>query len=191
MNMALEWKDIASTVGKVAPMLGTLVGGPAGAAIGGLIASALGTTNTPDAVSQALAVNPDAAVKLAQIESDERVKLQAMVMAHADAEIAAEAASAQAVNATMQAESKSEHWPQWSWRPAIGFAVAVDLVISVIVCAVAYIGVMLGSVKPEVLNYLPAMLAAMAALVGVAMPILGIASFFRGRTKEVQAKAEI
>ena len=29
--MTMEWKDVAGTVGKVAPMLGTLIGGPAGA----------------------------------------------------------------------------------------------------------------------------------------------------------------
>ena len=50
--------------------------GPAGGAIRGLIASALGTEPTPSAVSQALQTNPDAAVKLAQIESDQHVKLQ-------------------------------------------------------------------------------------------------------------------
>lgn len=33
-----------------------------------------------------------------------------------------------AVNATMQAESKSEHWMQWSWRPTFGFTAAGILV---------------------------------------------------------------
>lgn len=35
---------------------------------------------------------------------------------------AAEAAVIQAVNATMQAEAKSEHWAQWLWRPLVGFS---------------------------------------------------------------------
>jgi len=30
----------------------------------------------------------------------------------------------EAVNATMQAEAKSEHWMQWSWRPTVGFTFA-------------------------------------------------------------------
>lgn len=30
-----------------------------------------------------------------------------------------------AVNQTMQAEAKSEHWPQYSWRPAWGFISAI------------------------------------------------------------------
>jgi len=31
------------------------------------------------------------------------------------------------VNATMQAESKSEHWMQWSWRPFNGFLFGITL----------------------------------------------------------------
>lgn len=177
----MEWKDIAGAVGKAAPILGTLLGGPAGAAIGGIVASALGTDNTPDAVSQALAVNPDAAVKLRQIEADQRTKLQELAYAHAQAELQAQTQNAGDINKTMQAEAAAEHWPTYSWRPAIGFAVAVDLVLSVTVVGVAYAGVMFFGIKAEVLTYLPAMLGAMAALVGVATPILGIASWFRGR----------
>jgi hypothetical protein len=92
----MDWKDIQGVVAKAAPLLGTLIGGPAGATIGALVASALGTESTPDAVSQALVSNPDAAVKLRQIESDEKVKLQGMVFAHADAELAARTAAIQA-----------------------------------------------------------------------------------------------
>ena len=33
----------------------------------------------------------------------------------------------QVVNATMQAESKSEHWPQYSWRPFNGYMFAITL----------------------------------------------------------------
>ena len=38
-----------------------------------------------------------------------------------------ELAAITAVNATMQAEAKSEHWPQYSWRPTIGFTFAAIL----------------------------------------------------------------
>jgi Holin of 3TMs, for gene-transfer release len=121
----MDWKDLAAVVGKTAPLLGTLIGGPAGAAIGGIVASVLGCANTPDAVSQAIAVNPDAAVKLAQIESDERVRLQQLALAHADNQIQADTAQLQAVNATMQVETKGEHWPTYTWRPFNGFIVGV------------------------------------------------------------------
>lgn len=177
----MDWKDIASTISKAAPLLGTLVGGPAGATIGALCAAALGTDPTPAAVSQALATNPDAAVKLQQLAADKEVKLQELVMAHAQAELQAATQNAGDINKTMQAEAAAEHWPTYSWRPAIGFSVAIALVLSVLVVALAYGGVMFAGGKPEVLSYLPAMLGAMAALVGVASPILGIASWFRGK----------
>ena len=49
----MDWKDIAGTVGKAAPLLGTLLGGPAGGAVGAIIASALGTGGSADEVAQA------------------------------------------------------------------------------------------------------------------------------------------
>src|SRR3954468_16575067 len=80
----MQWSDIANIVGKAAPILGTVLGGPAGAAVGGLVAAALGVESTPDAIAKAVAADPEAALKLAQLESDERVKLQQMVYDHAD-----------------------------------------------------------------------------------------------------------
>ena len=87
----MEWKDVAGAVGKAAPILGTLLGGPAGAAVGALVASALGTGSSPDEVSAALATNPDAAVKLREIEASKQVRLQELAtdMAKADLQTAA------------------------------------------------------------------------------------------------------
>lgn len=82
----MDWKDIAGTVGKVAPLLGTLLGGHAGAAIGGLVASALGTAATPDDVAAALA-NPDSLVKLRQIEADRSTRLAELATDQAKAEL--------------------------------------------------------------------------------------------------------
>lgn len=180
----MDWKDIAGAVARNAPMLGGLLAGPPGAAVGAvgsMIASALGVGGTPDEVAQALTTNPDAAVKLKQIEADRQVDLQKLVSAQAIADIQAQQQATSDVNKTMQAEAAAEHWPTYSWRPAIGFAVAIALVLAVLVVAVAYGGVMFAGVKPDVLQYVPPMLAALAGLVAVASPILGIASYFRGR----------
>ena len=87
----MDWKDIAGVVGKAAPILGTLLGGPAGGAVGGLIASALGTGNDPADVQAALA-NPEAAVKLREVEARRQVELQALAVDMAKAEIATAAA---------------------------------------------------------------------------------------------------
>jgi hypothetical protein len=88
----MEWKDIGSIVGKAAPLLGTLLGGPAGAAVGGIIASALGTGNDPDEVNKAIAANPDALVKLREIEASRAVRLEELAADQAKHAIATAAA---------------------------------------------------------------------------------------------------
>lgn len=64
----MDWKEIGAKVSLVAPSLGAALGGPAGAAVGALVAAAFGTRATPDAVSAAVSADPDAAVKLREIE---------------------------------------------------------------------------------------------------------------------------
>ncbi|QPG06965.1 hypothetical protein IT774_07630 [Salinimonas marina] len=63
----MNWKEIKETVAEYAPMAGTLLAGPHGAAVGTLIASTLGVKETPDAVSTAL-LSPDSRVKLRELE---------------------------------------------------------------------------------------------------------------------------
>lgn len=176
----MNWKDISTAVGRAAPILGTLVGGPAGGAIGGIIASTLGVENTPDAVDQALKTNPDAAVKLAQIEADQRVKFQELATDQIKAELVAAQQAAGDVNKTMQIEATSEHWPTYSWRPAIGFAVAIAVLLAILTVFLAY-GAAIIYNRTEGLAQLPGILAAVAGIIGVVSPILGIASWFRGQ----------
>lgn len=83
----MGWDDIKSAVGKIAPIAGTLLGGPAGAAVGGLISSALGVENNPEAVALALG-NPDAVIKLKELESSERQHLLQMQLSTLQAELA-------------------------------------------------------------------------------------------------------
>lgn len=180
--MNANWKDLAADIGKFAPVLGTLIAGPAGAEIGSIVAATLGVANTPDAVSQALTVNPDAAVKLREIESNERVKLQELLTQQATAQIAAQKQAITDVNTTMQTEAKAEHWPTYTWRPVIGFAFAFNMVASSLLTLAVFIGVAVGSTTAAAaVAMLPTILGALAALNGTALPILGIASYLRGK----------
>jgi hypothetical protein len=178
----MDWKDIAVAVGKAAPLLGTLLGGPAGAAaaVGGMIASALGTGASPEEVRQALATSPEAIVKLREIEATRQARLQELATDQAKAELAAAAQNAGDVNRTMRAESESEHWPTYSWRPAIGFAVALAVLLAVLTVFGAYGAAIIWD-RSEGLAHLPGVLAAIAGIIGVVSPVLGIASWFRGR----------
>lgn len=169
----MEWKDLAKVVGGAAPILGTLIGGPAGTAIGAMIASGLGVGNTPDEVSQALAINPDAAVKLKQIEATRQTELQTLLVQSEANRLAADTAVIQAVNATMQVEAKADHWPTYAWRPFCGF-----------VFGVMFLGVYF--VLP--LLKLPVPVVPTEAWLAIG-GVLGVASYFRGKAQADPAVA--
>ena len=134
------------------------------------IAKTVTGKSTGDEALQALQADPQKVLDYRKAVLDQEVEFQKLAVDNA-----------KDINVTMQSEAASDHWPTYSWRPSIGFAVSIDLIGSTLVVLVSYIGVMFFNVKPEVLSYLPAMLGSMAALVGVASPILGIASWFRGK----------
>jgi len=93
------WDSIKDTVGSVAPIAGSLLGGPAGSAVGSMVASALGVSNTPDAVANAIKTDPQAAIKIRQIEAQlEQTRLEVRGQA-------------------IQAEATGESWLQRNWRP--------------------------------------------------------------------------
>lgn len=182
----MNWKDLRDVVGKAAPILGTLIGGPGGAAVGSIIASTLGVENKPDAVLQEIQANPEAAVKIREIEARRQVELESLAIEHSKAEILAKVQNATDVNATMREEAKSEHFLQFSWRPLIGYSVAFVLIGAAIAVLASYGAVILSLAKADLLTHIPDMLTAMSVVIGMAMPILGIASWHRGKEKVEQ-----
>lgn len=85
----MQWSDIGKLVGTVAPTVGTLLGGPAGAAVGALVASALGTSNDPVSVSAALASDPAALAAVQQAEINSKVQLQQLTVTAEQARLSA------------------------------------------------------------------------------------------------------
>lgn len=88
----MDWKSIGRAVGTAAPVLGTLLGGPAGAAVGSLIASTLGTDNSPDAVNAVLAADPTALAKVQELQINAKIQLQQIAASVALANIQADQA---------------------------------------------------------------------------------------------------
>ena len=170
--LKLDWKSVAGKVGVAAPVLGTLLGGPAGAAVGALVAMALGTEASPAAVAHTLATDPTAAVKLAQLAADHEEKLRALVLDQVKAELEAQAQITESVNLTMRAEAAAEHWPTYSWRPFLAF------LFGFLVTAVYF-------VLPLAKVPVPSIPESVWATFGA---VLGLASFFRGK---MQADPEI
>lgn len=84
----MEWSDLGKTVAKFAPLLGGVVGGPVGGAIGSVVASVFGVDNEPDKIAAAIKADPEAAIKLRQIELDHKADLERLTLETAKTEIA-------------------------------------------------------------------------------------------------------
>lgn len=69
-----DWKK---TLGTVAPMLATALGGPLAGVAVGMATKALGIENNPNALAEAVSSgNPDVLVKLKQVDADFRVEMR-------------------------------------------------------------------------------------------------------------------
>jgi hypothetical protein len=99
------------------------------------------------------------------------IELQKAAMAHEVNMAQVEASKLAVVNATMQAESKSEHWPQYSWRPFNGFTFRLAVLLIYFVLPIASKSV------PEVPYWVWAGW----------LSILGVATWDRGKEKRAQA----
>lgn len=76
----MDWSKITGYVANAAPLVGTLLGGPAGAAVGALVANALGVKNDPDSVIEALRADPKALAELQALEINAKVQLQQLAV---------------------------------------------------------------------------------------------------------------
>lgn len=166
----MDWKDLSSAVGKAAPMLGTLIGGPAGAAVGGLLASVLGTGNTPEEVAAAVA-NPDALVKLRQIEADRSTRFQELLADQAKAIIQTEAADRASARQMQQ---------------ATGSRIPAALAIVVTLGFFAVLGLLVFHGKPEQGG--DALMIMVGSLGGAWSTVM---AFYFGTTSNSQRKTEL
>lgn len=85
------WDKIKNIIGNSAPLVGSLIGGPAGGAVGSLIANAIGTDNDPIAIETALSSDPNLLLKVKQLEYDYKTELQKMAIDAQNVQLKAEA----------------------------------------------------------------------------------------------------
>ena len=172
-------KNILKKIAPVAPFITKLLPIPGAGLAGDLLANALGVENEPAAIEHALNTDPEALVKVRQAELDHKSEL---------VRIAAEVdlGTIREVNATMRAESASEHWPQWSWRPFWGFVSAFAfLVLCVFVCMLAWKAINTGDMNA--ITMIPQLIISFTGLFGIPLAILGVASWHRGKEKRIRA----
>lgn len=113
----------------VLPWIGTALGGPLGAGAATFVASKLGMSDssvaTVKSTIQNMLGNPEQIAKLKEIENEYQLKMAEAGYTHLEhlEQINQSVLTTQvtAVNASMQAESRSNHWPTYTWRPFIGF----------------------------------------------------------------------
>ncbi|WP_311064092.1 3TM-type holin [Halomonas sp. DWK9] len=116
----MEWRDIAQTVGKIAPIAGGALAGKAGSAVGSIIAGVLGVEERPEAVEAAIQADPQAVERLRRLEQEherEMLKLS----------LESETARLSEINQTMRAEVGSESTFRAGWRPFNGWMLALSL----------------------------------------------------------------
>ena len=85
----MEWSKVINLVKGAAPLLGTAIGGPAGTVVGGLaggaislIGQAFGVEDVedPEQIYNAIKADPEAVIKLKQIELDHKIELQKLAL---------------------------------------------------------------------------------------------------------------
>lgn len=182
--MSDGWREIGAMVAKTgAPILGGLLGGPAGAIggtmVGKIIAAALGVEDTVDAIEAAIKLDPDAAVKLREAELRNQVELEKLAFEHTRLEIEAERAEINQVNETYRAELLSGTLFQRSWRPFFGYITA--LAYGSLLFAVAYVIVTNG--EPQLI----AALGSLTTFISAGLAVLGVTSWRRSTDKQTLA----
>ena len=176
----MEWSDLGETIAGMAPMLGSAFG-PGGTIIGSLISSAFGGKGDegPDELAAMIAADPQAAIKLREIESNNKVELEKLIIQGRANELAHETAQVEAVNATMRQEAVSGDAWQRRWRPFWGYISGVAFFIQILAIIYVMIWVPLQAV---------AIIGAIASLQvfwGVPLAVLGVSAYQRGKEKRV------
>lgn len=78
----MDLSDLGKTIAKAAPLLGAVLAGPAGATVGAMIAAKFGgNANDPGQLNTLIQADPEAAIKLKQIESEHETQLAQIALA--------------------------------------------------------------------------------------------------------------
>lgn len=132
----MDWNDLGKFVGPIllnnAPTIGGILGGlipiPGGSLIGQeagqILAQALGTSNDPTAIANAIQNDPNAAAKLTAAETEAAAKWPALA-AIAQAQFQSNSAQAESINQTMRSELAAGQ-PRLSWRNLYGYSVVLE-----------------------------------------------------------------
>jgi hypothetical protein len=177
----MSWGKVKDAIGKAAPLVGSLLGGRAGETVGAMVASVLGVEARPDAVEAALASNPDALLRLRDMEMNHQRELVALQAQASATELQAESARLAEINATMRAEAASDDAYVRRWRPTFGYAVALTWTLTTLGIVYAIVA------EPKSLQHLADVMSALTIMWGTALAVLGVQVQARSTDKQVAA----
>ena len=174
----MDWSELGSSILSMAPLIGGALGGPGGAAIGSLLSSTFGgSSDDPEGLAKLIAADPQAAIKLKELEYAHKVELEKLVIQAEANKLAHETSSIEAVNATMRTEAISGDAWQRRWRPFWGYISGVAFFLQIL----AIIGVMIWA--PALAPTIITSLASLQVFWSVPLAILGISAYQRGKEK--------
>ena len=179
----MQWGDVVKTIGGAAPVLGSLFG-PGGTAVGAvagaglkLVAQALGCSPDQDAITQAIATDPQAAEKIREFEMNNKLELQKLVIQQMGLELADVASARSRQVEHEKATGKSDiNLYVLAWVIMGGF---IGAIIGMVVMATVYPAVNLNN---PLLNILFGSLATDAGMV---------VAFFFGSSRGSERKTEL
>lgn len=180
----MKWSDIGNMVGKAAPLVGTLLGGPAGAAVGSLVAAALNVNSDPESVNAALVGNPDALVRIQELQVNAKIQFQQLAVSLETTRIQAEGAQYVAEAADRDSARKlAAAQPNDVVRPTLTFVMLAG--------SLFIVGAILLGVATEVLRD-PIVAATAGTILGVWLSMTkDTVAFWFGMTKESQKQNAI
>lgn len=118
----MDWKDIGKTIAGAAPLIGTVLAGPAGGAVGTLVAGLFGCENNPDAIAAAIHADPEALLKLKSLEKSHQVELERLLLEGEKARLAdVQSARSREVEITKTTGKRDVNLYVLAWTVVMGF----------------------------------------------------------------------
>lgn len=173
------WSSVGNFLKGSLPVIGTALGGPAGAVVGSVLSMALGTNDNPDAVLDTLRQDPDAIIKykLAELQTNRDVLV---------AFEQAEQEKLRIVNETMRSEHNSHDAFVRRWRPFYGYAVALSWFIQMTSFSFmfTYVAINNSEELANLVQQFAVLSGALISLWGIALAVLGVSVHQRSRDKK-------
>lgn len=184
----MDWKQIAKKLGGAGlGLLGNAIAPGIGGPVVAMIGEALGleTEATPEAIDKRLN-DPDAVVKLRELQSRERTRLAELASAERLAEIDERKAALAEINRTARAEAGTDDKFVRRWRPTMGYVVTaafgwVTFCIGLLIVVSGFRDV------SQSVTTLQALSGPLMTLFGIGLSVLGVSVRERSKDKQVAA----